>query len=152
MKTKKEAAHSIALQHLASFVLFSAKITKENEDSFMAVLDKLNKKQITNKNEFYDRLQDLNIDKLMLKDLVTNVMHRGSSEDIVKMVFLLGEGKLMGEKSPSKGLGILQESWVERQIPDSELTKKIKSKFWPLFRNKEWLAKEKIGIGEDKIK
>jgi hypothetical protein len=150
----KEAAYRVALKHVEAIEweekLPAGKITKEHEDNFDKVLDKVNKKQISNANDFYSQLEDIGIDKVMLRDLVVRVISKGNSEDIVKMVFLLGEGKPMGDKSHGKGLKILTESWVKRQLDDGELTRKVKPKFWPLFRDKAWLDKENKGSEKEK--
>ena len=142
----KEAAYRIAMKHIEAIPweekLPPGKITPKHEEDFDKILDMVNTKKVTNAQKFYDLLSGVHIDKVMLRDLVTRVIQKGKSEEIVKTVFLLGEGKPMGDSSPSKGLKILSESWVKGQMDDGELTRKIKPKFWPLFRDKEWLAKE----------
>lgn len=143
MKSTKEICNRIALTYVESFQLRS-KVTEEQKENFSKVLEDINKKRITNTDDFYAQLDILGIDKRSLLDLVANIITTGKSDDIVRMVFLLGEGKPFGEKSTGKGLKLLTESWVKRQLDDKELMRRIKPKFWPLFRDKSWLEKEQV--------
>lgn len=150
----KEAAYRIALEHINALTyeekLPKGKVTPEHEKSFNEALDRVLKKKTLSAKEFYDDLEDHGIDKVMLRDLVARVISKGSSEDLAKMVFLLGEGKPIGAKSTGAGLKILTESWIKRQLDDGELTKRVKPKFWPFFRDNAWIEKENQGIGKEK--
>lgn len=149
----KEAAHRIALDHVAltwEEKLPKGTITKEHEDTFRRVLDDVNNKKIDSADDFYTQLDTLGIDKHMLRDLVSRVISKGKSDEIVKMVFLLGQGRPLGESSSGKGLKILTDTWIKRQLDDNEIIRRVKPKFWPLFREKSWIEKEQQGIDKEK--
>ena len=137
MKNIKELAYRIALDSL-----YAAKITPELEENFKNILDEVNRKRITTTDAFYTQLDTMGIDKQVLRDLVANIITKGKPDEIVKMIFLLGEGKPVGDKSSGKGLKVLSEDWVKRQLDDSELMRRVKPKFWPLFRDSAWIEKE----------
>lgn len=145
----KESSYKIAMGYIEKI---SADITKEVKDNFLKLIQDIHDGKINTPSKFYSNLIAIGIKKAMLKDIILDFLSTGKPEEIVKIVYFLGEGKPLGSKTESKGLKILAESWVKRQFDDSELTSKILPLYWCLFRDKSWLIEEQKGLKKEENK
>jgi len=122
----KEKAYKIALNHINSFI--------DKKETLHNILKEVEKGNIKTDNEFLSILEEQDISKKEFVDIVTETIEKKESEKIVDYALLLGK----------KGLGLIADSWFKRNLPDEILKKVIPQKNWELFRDKNWIEKNKL--------
>lgn len=97
------------------------------------VLKDVKSKKIKNDTQFYIALENAGLSKKDFEKAVMDIIDSKNLENILFLGFFLGEG------SKGSGLDILKKTWWERNISDLDLKKVVPSKFWELFRDKNWI-------------
>ena len=93
-------------------------------------------KKIQNLDQFYLFLDEEGISK---KEFIDGVSHILDGSNLKKKISL---GLFLGEAY--NGIGLLPYSWWERRIDDYDLRKEYEPKWWPLFRDKQWVEENKV--------
>lgn len=112
----------------------------EAKEIIFDLFDDVKDKKIKNIDQFFSKLEYSGIDSKKLAEIVSKIIKSNEKERIIQVGLFIGNGV---NKS---GLGIIAPTWFERNISDEKLYKLIPEKFWKLFRNDEWLKKNKITI------
>lgn len=123
--------------------LASLKLSLDNnqvKEILYDLFDDIKNKKIKNVDQFFSKLEYHGIDSKKLAEVVSKIVESEEKERIIQVGLFIGEGV------NNSGLGIIAPSWFERNISDEKLYKVIPEKFWKLFRNDEWLKKNKITI------
>ena len=97
------------------------------------ILKDVKSKKIKNETQFYIALENSGLSKREFEKAVIDIIDSKNLENLLFLGFFLGEG------SKGSGLDILKKTWWERNISDFDLKKTVPSKFWELFRDKNWI-------------
>ncbi len=97
------------------------------------ILKDVKSKKIKNETQFYIALENAGLSKKDFEKAVMDIIDSKNLENILFLGFFLGEGH------NRSGLDILNKNWWGRNISDFDLKKIVPSKFWELFRNKNWI-------------
>ncbi|MDB4330384.1 hypothetical protein N9948_01540 [bacterium] len=127
----KEIVYRVALNSLENNT--TEKSEAEIEQAVYRGLDLIKEKRVRTLNEFYSFINKSQIGQKQFADAITKIVKKKKPERLIQLALFLGKGL------KDSGVGLLKETWWERNLPDEVLKKIIAPKWWTLFRDKKWL-------------
>lgn len=110
-------------------------VSREDINLLLESVEQIENKTIRSRKELMDLLKDLGMDKKTFQDTVSEIIEKGAGSEVISLVSGLGQ---------NKGLGILSNSWVARNVSDARVLKNIRPSDWYLFRDDKWLETNKV--------
>jgi hypothetical protein len=103
------------------------------------IFDLIKSKKIDSSEKLFLFLEFAEIDKKDFEKAIFKKFEniKNSPKDVIDAAYFLGE---------DKGIGLLKDSWLKRNIEDLDLRRFINQENWYLFRDKNWIDKNKISI------
>jgi hypothetical protein len=102
-------------------------------------IDLIKQKKIDSPEKLFLFLDYAEIDKKDFEKVISKKFDsvQDNPKDTIDLAYFLGE---------EKGIGLLKDSWLKRNIGDLDLRRFINQDNWYLFRDKNWIDKNKISI------
>lgn len=113
---------------------------KKNIDKILdTIIDLIKNKKIDSTEKLYLFLDFAEIDKKDFEKAISKKFNNIKSDPkyLIDLAYFLGE---------EKGIGLLKDSWLKRNIDDLDLRRLISPDNWYLFRDENWIGKNKISI------
>ena len=139
----KDSSFKVALASLNNFVadvidrktltINKAKLVLEN------ALKEIENKKIKKTKDLFIFLSNSKVTKNHLKDVLRYELDNLKDQDkLLDIALYLGKG------NKGSGIGLLPDSWLKRNVDDTDLKKYLAPRWWFLFRDKSWIEKNKV--------
>jgi hypothetical protein len=129
-----------SIEEKSTFEGISIPNIENEEKAYLKAIELIKEKKIKDPNKLFSFLDHVGIEKRKFEKFLMDSFQ--DAENNINRA--LNIAYYFSNINPGKGISLIPKSWIKRNIEDDTVRKNIGQNWWHLFREKNWIEKNKI--------